>query len=234
MDALGCGDWKEAGGGLWNRLQPAAETLSPWIERLRREFSELDCLGHGMSGSGTAYFGLCRHGRHARRVARRLRAGDSTRYLRCKAASKKRIGQKERGQPLLQRILYAVPANWDCRLSTRITSFFNGRYRKETNRGNHRGSHQAYGGVGRAAASVLLGHVRRRFRGSRSENHRRHYGTICGHAQSQAYGPLPAMRLQEPSAGGLLQPVRLAAERASRRSATTTAGRSFTPTSRTR
>ena len=27
-----------------------------------------------MSGSGTAYFGLCRHARHARRVARHLQA----------------------------------------------------------------------------------------------------------------------------------------------------------------
>jgi len=74
LDALRRGDWKRAGPSLWNRLQPAAETLSPWVARLRHEFSQLDCLGHGMSGSGTAYFGLCRHARQAQRNARRLRA----------------------------------------------------------------------------------------------------------------------------------------------------------------
>ncbi|MHB1033129.1 MAG: 4-(cytidine 5'-diphospho)-2-C-methyl-D-erythritol kinase [Pirellulales bacterium] len=57
---------------LHNRLQPVAESLSPWIERLKDEFNDLDCLGHQMSGSGTCYFGLCRHARHARRVAGRL------------------------------------------------------------------------------------------------------------------------------------------------------------------
>ncbi len=74
LDALRRGDWSVLGRRLWNRLQPAAETLSPWIERLRREFSQQDCLGHGMSGSGSAYFGLYRHARHARRSAQLLDA----------------------------------------------------------------------------------------------------------------------------------------------------------------
>jgi 4-diphosphocytidyl-2-C-methyl-D-erythritol kinase len=72
MDALQQGDWKQAGRQLQNRLQPAAEGLSPWIKRLKEVFSGVDFLGHGMSGSGTSYFGLCRHARHARRCARRL------------------------------------------------------------------------------------------------------------------------------------------------------------------
>jgi 4-diphosphocytidyl-2-C-methyl-D-erythritol kinase len=74
IEALQRGDWNQAGRRLLNRLQPAAETLSPWVKRLQQEFSQLDVLGHGMSGSGTSYFGLCRHARHARRCARRLRA----------------------------------------------------------------------------------------------------------------------------------------------------------------
>jgi 4-diphosphocytidyl-2-C-methyl-D-erythritol kinase len=74
VEALRKGDGGSAGRLLWNRLQPAAEGLSPWIGRLREVFAGLDCLGHGMSGSGTSYFGLCRHARHARRVARRLEA----------------------------------------------------------------------------------------------------------------------------------------------------------------
>lgn len=72
LEALSQGDLSQAGRLLFNRLQPAAEGLSPWIERLRSAFEREDFLGHGMSGSGTSYFGLCRHARHARRVARRL------------------------------------------------------------------------------------------------------------------------------------------------------------------
>jgi 4-diphosphocytidyl-2-C-methyl-D-erythritol kinase len=74
LEALGRGDLRASGRLLFNRLQPAAESLSPWIARLRREFEGMDCLGHGMSGSGTSYYGLCRHARHARRIARRFAA----------------------------------------------------------------------------------------------------------------------------------------------------------------
>ena len=74
LDALRQGNLARAGRLLFNRLQPAAETLSPWIRRLRRELGGMDCLGHQMTGSGTCYFGLCRHARQARRMARRLQA----------------------------------------------------------------------------------------------------------------------------------------------------------------
>jgi len=74
LEALSRGDKRQVGRLLFNRLQPAAERLSPWIARLRTVLAKEDCLGHGMSGSGTSYFGLCRHARHARRVARRLQA----------------------------------------------------------------------------------------------------------------------------------------------------------------
>ncbi len=72
VDALGRRDLGQLGRLMLNRLQPAAERLSPWMGRLRAAFAGLDCLGHGMTGSGTAYYGLCRHARHARRLARRL------------------------------------------------------------------------------------------------------------------------------------------------------------------
>ena len=39
-----------------------------------RSLPRLDCLAAQMSGSGTSYFGICRHARHARRVAERLRS----------------------------------------------------------------------------------------------------------------------------------------------------------------
>jgi 4-diphosphocytidyl-2-C-methyl-D-erythritol kinase len=74
LHALRQGNARQAGGLLFNRLQEAAEQLSPWIARLDRLLAAEDCLGHGMSGSGTAYFGLFRSALQARRVARRLLA----------------------------------------------------------------------------------------------------------------------------------------------------------------
>jgi 4-diphosphocytidyl-2-C-methyl-D-erythritol kinase len=59
---------------VFNRLQEAAATLSPWIERLHRAFDKLDFVAHQLSGSGSAYFGVCRHAGHARRLATILRA----------------------------------------------------------------------------------------------------------------------------------------------------------------
>ncbi len=61
VDALRRGDLELAGRRMCNRLQPAAESLSPWVKRLQHEFHEQDCLGHGMSGSGSSYFGVYRH-----------------------------------------------------------------------------------------------------------------------------------------------------------------------------
>ncbi|MBI2824532.1 MAG: 4-(cytidine 5'-diphospho)-2-C-methyl-D-erythritol kinase [Planctomycetia bacterium] len=63
----------EVGRLLVNRLEAAAATLSPWIERLRGAFARFDFLGHQMTGSGSAYFGLCRHARQARILAAALR-----------------------------------------------------------------------------------------------------------------------------------------------------------------
>ena len=59
---------------LYNALAPVAARLSDSVERLQQHFGSLDFLGHEMSGSGTSYFGLCRSGRHARRLATGLRA----------------------------------------------------------------------------------------------------------------------------------------------------------------
>ncbi len=72
--ALARGNLPQVGSLLWNRLQPAAAALCPAVEALERTFSELGLPGYGMSGSGTAYFGLCRRARDAQRAARRLRA----------------------------------------------------------------------------------------------------------------------------------------------------------------
>jgi len=72
--ALAAGRLDQVGRLLFNRLEPAAEQLSPWIAVAQTAFARADCLGHAMSGSGTSYFGLCRHERHARRLAATLEA----------------------------------------------------------------------------------------------------------------------------------------------------------------
>lgn len=79
-ETLRCGGWSRVGQHLHNRLESAAEQLTPWIGRLRRVFDRLDCLGHRMSGSGTSYYGISRNAGHARRVAARLR-GEGLGYV---------------------------------------------------------------------------------------------------------------------------------------------------------
>jgi 4-diphosphocytidyl-2-C-methyl-D-erythritol kinase len=74
LDAFRSRDAAAVGRHLFNRLEQVAETLWPEIREIRRAFALQDCLGFQMSGSGTSFYGICRHMRHARRVARRLRA----------------------------------------------------------------------------------------------------------------------------------------------------------------
>lgn len=61
--ARGIGQW------MFNRLEAAATLLSEWIGRVHAAFAGLDFIGHQLSGSGSAYFGICRHAGHARRLA---------------------------------------------------------------------------------------------------------------------------------------------------------------------
>jgi len=68
------GDLAGVGRLLMNRLEPAAARLSGWMTRVKEELADSELVGFAMSGSGTSWFGLCRHGRHARRLAERLRA----------------------------------------------------------------------------------------------------------------------------------------------------------------
>ena len=62
------------GGSLFNRLQPVAETLRPELVRVRDALASLDppLDGSLMSGSGSAYFGLCRDSAAAHRAAEDL------------------------------------------------------------------------------------------------------------------------------------------------------------------
>ena len=56
-----------------NALQAPAEQLNADVTELRRFFSRQPVLGHLMSGSGSAYFGLCANRRQAEGIAARLR-----------------------------------------------------------------------------------------------------------------------------------------------------------------
>ena len=58
---------------LLNSLQPPAEGLNPEVTALRRRFDRLEVVGHQLTGSGSAYFGLCRDARQAQRFALQLR-----------------------------------------------------------------------------------------------------------------------------------------------------------------
>ncbi len=72
--ALERGDLRRLGAAMHNRLEAAADGLSPWVGRLRQELARAGCRAVQLSGSGSAYFGVCHHARHARRVAQRLRS----------------------------------------------------------------------------------------------------------------------------------------------------------------
>jgi 4-diphosphocytidyl-2-C-methyl-D-erythritol kinase len=74
-----CGLWNfgrlhALAGALHNRLQAVAARLNPWIDRMQFEFSRVGTVGHQMSGSGSAWFGLFRQRREAFRAASLLRA----------------------------------------------------------------------------------------------------------------------------------------------------------------
>ncbi len=68
------GCWGNLRRWMTNRLQAAAAVISPWVEEARVVFARLDCVGHQLSGSGSAYFGICRHAHHAQRLAGILRS----------------------------------------------------------------------------------------------------------------------------------------------------------------
>jgi 4-diphosphocytidyl-2-C-methyl-D-erythritol kinase len=74
LRALRSGNLRSLASDLHNRLEKPAAEISAWVSRLKAEFLAEGCIAAQMSGSGSACFGVCRHARHARRVASRLRA----------------------------------------------------------------------------------------------------------------------------------------------------------------
>ncbi len=75
VSALQQGNAIAAGQRLKNQLQPAANLVEPEaMTAMHRVMQACGFRGWQMSGSGTAFFGIARHARHARRTAARLRA----------------------------------------------------------------------------------------------------------------------------------------------------------------
>lgn len=68
------GSIAEAARCLHNGLQAPAESLSEAVRGLREAFDRLPVLGHQLSGSGTAYFGICHNRGQALQIAGRLRS----------------------------------------------------------------------------------------------------------------------------------------------------------------
>lgn len=74
VEALTGGDTQRLGRALFNRLQPVAEAIEPGLLRVRTALEEMGASLEGslMSGSGSAYFGLCRDEGAAGHAARHL------------------------------------------------------------------------------------------------------------------------------------------------------------------
>ncbi len=74
QEALISGDPIDLGRTLFNRLQPVAESIEPVLERVRQALEEMgpSLDGFLMSGSGSAYYGLCRDESAAGHAARHL------------------------------------------------------------------------------------------------------------------------------------------------------------------
>jgi 4-diphosphocytidyl-2-C-methyl-D-erythritol kinase len=71
LEALARGGAVDLGRSVFNRLQPIAQSLRPELTRVRDALESLGPLldGTSMSGSGSAYFGLCRDSTAAQQAA---------------------------------------------------------------------------------------------------------------------------------------------------------------------
>ena len=74
IEQLEGGNPVDAVRSLHNALQKTAVGLNPDVDAMRQRFDRLSVLGHMMSGSGTAYFGVCAGLHHAKQAAGRLRS----------------------------------------------------------------------------------------------------------------------------------------------------------------
>jgi 4-diphosphocytidyl-2-C-methyl-D-erythritol kinase len=72
VDCLKRGRISQAAQWMHNALQPVAEQMNSEVIQLRKTFDSESIIGHMMSGSGSAYFGICATRRQACRIASRF------------------------------------------------------------------------------------------------------------------------------------------------------------------
>jgi 4-diphosphocytidyl-2-C-methyl-D-erythritol kinase len=73
-NSLTSGDHRSIRSLINNDLEKPAAAQSSWIETMRRDMAKFGCVAHQMTGSGSAYFGVCHHRRHQQTVAGRMRS----------------------------------------------------------------------------------------------------------------------------------------------------------------
>jgi 4-diphosphocytidyl-2-C-methyl-D-erythritol kinase len=83
VQSLRSGSLRGLGDRMFNRLQSAAATLTPWVARLGTAFASVACDAHMLTGSGSAYFGVMRSARHARQVAAQLSSANLGTVFAC-------------------------------------------------------------------------------------------------------------------------------------------------------
>ncbi len=76
LEVLERGSLQELGMSLFNRLERPALELYPGLRGAREALGEHGAVGVSMSGSGSAYFGLCQDKEEAERIRGRLSAQD--------------------------------------------------------------------------------------------------------------------------------------------------------------
>lgn len=88
IEGIRTGDVSGIAGGLFNRLESVAAQMSKSIEEMRTLFDSLGCLGHQMSGSGSAWFGLFRSVADARRAAKVATRNNDNKIFVCTTTGK--------------------------------------------------------------------------------------------------------------------------------------------------
>ena len=73
MDAMSDGNVQKIGRLLFNRLEVPVQKIWPRFGEVKQQLSESGCISCQMTGSGTAFFGLCEDESHATEVFQRLR-----------------------------------------------------------------------------------------------------------------------------------------------------------------
>ncbi|MEX0715376.1 MAG: 4-(cytidine 5'-diphospho)-2-C-methyl-D-erythritol kinase [Planctomycetaceae bacterium] len=98
IDALRAGRAERVARGIHNALRSPAESLNADVRRLGDWFDRQPVLGHGMSGSGTAYYGLCATRTQARTLAGRLRAARLGRAFVARSGSSRSLDSTREGE----------------------------------------------------------------------------------------------------------------------------------------